>query len=278
MKRLAKYAALLLALSLPQAALARGVASACPDAAAGRVVPAALSLPGRTAAADSAMSAGDRTSPVSRKLIVIGFMGGHIKADNLAHREARLARDLRDLYPARVHTAVFANHNGRGALEAVLRLLDRDGNGCLSAGEKETARIVIYGHSWGASETVALARRLNRLNIPVLLTIQVDSVQKSNENDGVIPPNVREAVNFYQQDGLLHGRSLIAARDPSRTKILGNFESSYRGHPVSCAGFPWYARAFMRSHIEIENDPQVWNRIEALIAAKIAEPGRPETQ
>jgi hypothetical protein len=274
MSGLAKYAALLLMAALPQAALARGVARACPDseAAPGRIVPAALSLSDRTA------NTGDKSLETSRKLIVVGFMGGHIKANNLAHREAQLARTLRDLYPARVHAAVFANRNGHGALEAVLRLLDRDGDGCLSAREKETARIVIYGHSWGASETVNLARRLNRLNIPVLLTVQVDSVQKSNENDGIIPPNVREAVNFYQQDGLLHGRSSIEARDPSRTKILGNFESSYREHPVSCAGFPWYARAFMRPHIEIENDPLVWNRVEALIAAKVAEPGSPVLQ
>jgi hypothetical protein len=274
MSGLAKYAALLLMAALPQAALARGVARACPDSegAPGRVVPAALSLSDRTA------NTGDKSLETSRKLIVVGFMGGHIKANNLAHREAQLARTLRDLYPARVHAAVFANRNGHGALEAVLRLLDRDGDGCLSVREKETARIVIYGHSWGASETVNLARRLNRLNIPVLLTVQVDSVQKSNENDGIIPPNVREAVNFYQTDGLLHGRSSIEARDPSRTKILGNFESSYREHPVSCAGFPWYARAFMRPHIEIENDPLVWNRVEALIAAKVAEPGSPVLQ
>jgi hypothetical protein len=33
--------------------------------------------------------------------------------------------------------------------------------------------------------------------------------------------------------------------------------------------FPWFARAFMKPHIEIENDPQVWDKIEALIATKV---------
>jgi hypothetical protein len=151
----------------------------------------------------------------------------------------------------------------------VLRLLDKDKDGCLNATEKSAARIVIYGHSWGASETITLAQRLNKLDIPVLLTIQVDSVQKLNEDDGRIPPNVRQAINFYQSDGLLRGRRRIQAVDPKQTTILGNFESAYKENPVSCAGYPWYARAFMKPHIEIENDPAVWNRIEALIQSKL---------
>jgi hypothetical protein len=40
---------------------------------------------------------------------------------------------------------------------------------------------------------------------------------------------------------------------------------SYRNHPVSCDGYPWFARAFMKAHIEIENDPTVWSRVEDLI-------------
>ena len=203
------------------------------------------------------------------RLIVIGFMGGNVSAGDLRHREALLAQQLQQRDPARVEAAVFANHDGDKALQTVLRLLDKDGDGRLSDGEKSAARIVIYGHSWGASETVTLARRLDRLGIPVLLTVQVDSVQKSNEDDRSIPPNVRRAVNFFQARGLIHGRSQIAAMDPTRTTILGNYESSYRAHPVSCAGYPWFARTFMRQHIEIENDPSVWSKIETLIRAEV---------
>jgi hypothetical protein len=213
----------------------------------------------------------ERTSQTERtgKVIVIGFMGGNVHAGNMAHREAQVAEDLRHRYPLRLEAAVFANHDGQDALRTVLQLLDVDGDGRLSAGEKSAARIVIYGHSWGASETVTLARRLGELGIPVLLTIQVDSVEKSNENDHSIPPNVRQAVNFYQTHGLVHGRSSIAAMDPAHTTILGNYKSSYRGHPISCAGFPWFARTFMKPHIEIENDPSVWTRIETMIRADV---------
>ena len=49
---------------------------------------------------------------------------------------------------------------------------------------------MIYGHSRGASKTVDLADQLAALDVPVLLTIHVDSVQKVGENDGLIPANV----------------------------------------------------------------------------------------
>jgi hypothetical protein len=210
-----------------------------------------------------------RERPESGRLIVIGFMGGRVHGSNLVHMEAQVAQKLQLRYPEAIHAAVCANHDWQNALHSVLLLLDADGDGRLSAGEKSGARIVIYGHSWGASETVTLARRLNELGIPVLLTVQVDSVGKASEDDGMIPPNVREAVNFYESEGLLHGRSLIAAMDPLKTTILGNFESSYKAAPVSLDGYPWFARTFMRQHIEIENDPSVWGRIEELIGAKV---------
>jgi len=203
------------------------------------------------------------------QLIVIGFMGGNVSASNLAHREAQVAKELQERNPLTVYAEVFANGDAHAALSTVIKLLDRDKNGCLSAKEKSTARIVIFGHSWGASEGITLARRLNEQGIPVLLTVQVDSVEKLNENDATIPANVHEAINFYQLEGLLHGRSLIAASDPKQTTILGNFQSSYKNHPVSVDGYSWYARAFMREHIEIENDPVVWGKIEAMIQAKV---------
>ena len=267
--------AFLLSCTLFSTALARGMQSVCPDGGT-RSTPAIVraGLPNLEEGMNcirpaGAASTGNISPELPPRLIVIGFMGGRVKGSNLVHKEASLAKELQEGYPVRVHAEVFANHDAQSALNVVLRLLDENGDGHLSADEKRAARIVIYGHSWGASETVAFARRLNTLTIPVLLTIQVDSVRKPTENDEDIPPNVVQAINFYQTEGLLHGRSLIEAMDPKRTTILGNYESSYKSSPISCARYPWFARTFMKPHIEIENDPSVWGKIAALIRAEV---------
>jgi hypothetical protein len=114
-----------------------------------------------------------------------------------------------------------------------------------------------------------LARELESAGLPVLLTIQVDSIAKPGENDGVIPANVSEAANFYQADGLVRGQRQIRAADPARTRILGNFLSDYKTNPIDCKEYPWYDRFFMRSHIEIECDPKVWNQVESLIRVRL---------
>ena len=204
-------------------------------------------------------------------LIVIGFMGGHVHAGNVVHREALLVRDLDLRYPNSVQAMTFANHDKDSALDSVLNLLDTNKDGQLSDDEKAAARIILFGHSWGASEAVNLAQKLDRRGIPVLLTIQVDSVRKHGEHDGTIPANVREAINFYQTEGMLHGRRSIHAMNPVRTTILGSYQSTYRKNPVSCPGFPWLARAFMKPHIEIENDIAVWDQIDALIVARLCD-------
>jgi hypothetical protein len=211
------------------------------------------------------------------QIIVIGFVGGFVRHDDLVHSGVQLAARLRRDYPSGVYINTFENHQGDQAYREVLHLLDTDHDGVLSAEEKRNARLVIYGHSWGASETVALANQLNRDGVPVLLTIQVDSVQKTGEEDSLIPANVAEAVNFYQSDGLLHGRPAIRAADPARTQILGNFRQDYAAKPIRCDAYPWWDRFLMKSHVEIECDPRVWKQVEALIRSKLPPPTRPTT-
>ncbi|MFZ0523556.1 MAG: hypothetical protein WAL95_21190 [Candidatus Acidiferrales bacterium] len=216
-----------------------------------------------------------KTDAPPPQIIVIGFVGGYVHRDDAVHSTVQLAARIREDYPSGAYINTFANHHGEDAHQAVLHALDANHDGQLSAAEKHNARIVIYGHSWGASETVALADALNRDGIPVLLTIQVDSVAKRGENDAVIPPNVAEAVNYYQKDGLLHGRSTIRAADPKRTHVIGNFRFAYGAKPIACeAAYPWWDRLVMQQHIAIECDPKVWHEMESLIRATLSPTNR----
>jgi len=220
-----------------------------------------------------AVPASSIASPAMKDLsspaIIIGFVGGFIRHDDSSHGPVQLAARLREDFPSGVHVEVFENRRGKQAHGEILRLLDADHDGKLSPQEKQRARIIIYGHSWGGSEAVNLARRLQQDGIPVLLTVQLDSVAKPGQNDFLIPANVAEAVNFFQPDGLIHGRTEIRALDPARTSILGNFRFDYGANPLHCSGYHWFARLFEKTHIAIECDPAVLSQVESLIRSKL---------
>ncbi len=203
------------------------------------------------------------------KTIIIGFVGGFVRSNDMKHPEVQFAARLRQAYPSAVHAEVLANHDGKHALHRVLQLLNEDEAGVPTSLQKDKARIIIYGHSWGASQAVTLARDLGRLEIPVSLTILLDSVHKPGHDDAVIPPNVRNFVNFYQTRGLIHGRSRIRASDPKRTNMIGNFRMACEERHIDCDNYPWIARHLNKPHHEIENDPLVWEQIASMIDSEL---------
>jgi surfactin synthase thioesterase subunit len=168
-----------------------------------------------------------------------------------------------------VQVEIFESYHRGKARKRVQEILDTNHDRNLTAGEKQNARIVIYGHSWGGSEAINLARDLEKDGIPVLLTIQVDSIS-IRHNDRVIPANVARAANFYQPHGPLHGQAAIHASDPTRTRIIGNFRSDYKASDYNCEHYPWYDRVFVKAHTQIECDATVWKHVEALIRSDLS--------
>jgi hypothetical protein len=203
-------------------------------------------------------------------VIIIGFVGGFVSQDDAKHPEVQFAAYLRDRFPL-IEAVVFGNHHGRKALHEVVRMLDSDSDGVLTPNEKRESTIIIYGHSWGAAETVTFANTLEQLGIPVALTIQIDTIAKPGSRGAVIPTNVASAINFYQTRGPLHGLPKIVAADPKQTTILGNTLMTYQDRSINCANYRWYARIFNRPHHEIENDFRVWDRAASLIDSTLPE-------
>jgi len=223
----------------------------------------------------SVLAEPDETMP---PIIVIGFVGGFIRHDDPVHSEVQLAARLRKAYPSGVDVETFESYHGENAVKKILSLLDTNHDRNLTPSEKQNARIILYGHSWGASEAIAVARELEKNGIPVLLTIQVDSISKIRQNDEVIPANVVQAANFYQPGGFVHGQSAIRAADPKRTKIIGNFRFDYKASPYTCNEYPWYDRIFVKPHTQIECDPNVWKQAEDLIRADLPPPTSSESR
>lgn len=235
-----------------------------------------VALPGNAADGGSDHSSGSPTVQPSNQgaseAIVIGFLGGFVSHDEPHHPEVQMIRGLRQEYLGDVYFNIFENRKVGEAYKAILKRLGASGGGASLADHKRRACIVLFGHSWGASAVVALSRKLERANIPVALTIQIDSVEKPFQNDWLIPPNVVQAVNYYQTHGLVHGRQRILAADPAQTTILGNYLWVYKGDPAECHGFSWRGRLLSRGHTQIECDSEMWLQVETLVRSHLPNP------
>lgn len=201
--------------------------------------------------------------------VVLGFVGGFVKRDDDRHPEVQIVRRLSDEKLPAFHAAVFENKETTAARRQIIRWLDTNGDGQLSAQEKQDARIILFGHSWGGSAVIRLAEDLERRGIPVRLTIQVDSVNKGWGHGCIIPANVVEATDFYQTRGVLHGCRAIRAEDSKRTRITGNYEYEYTEQPVGCRSYSWFNRHVFMTHNAIGCDARVWSRVEDEIQAQL---------
>jgi hypothetical protein len=157
------------------------------------------------------------------------------------------------------------------AMELILNSFDSNQDGYLDERERGRARLIMFGHSLGGAAVVKLSNNLRELGIPVLLTVQIDSVGFTYD-DHVIPSNVRSAANLYQLDGwLLVGEDEIVPEDPEKTKIITNLKFDYKGKEVDMSGVPWERRLLSVPHSKMDADPEVWSTVEQLILSEIGD-------
>lgn len=89
-------------------------------------------------------------------------------------------------------------------------------------------KVILVGHSMGGWAIVSLARELRGHNIPVELTIQVDSV---GITDYTIPPTVKSAAIFHANDVLMFMTTKhLRAEDPAHTRIIEDVKVDGVGH------------------------------------------------
>lgn len=199
--------------------------------------------------------------------LILGFLGGRNRWNDETQGVRKLALRLRKMdLPAQVETV--ENTKRKLALRLIRRALDRNVDGRLDRREKAAARLILYGQSFGGAAVVKLARQLEKLEIPVELTVQIDSV---GLGDGRIPANVEEALNLYQTDGwIIQGQANVRAEDPSQTEVT-NRRFRYRGKPVDISDVHWFKKLFRVAHTKMGLDPEVWSLVEAVILETIGE-------
>jgi hypothetical protein len=208
-----------------------------------------------------------RTPLKENHALVLGFLGGREPWDNPRRNVRRLALKLRAQYPDAVRVETVENKKRRLAIELIRRSFDRNLDGQLDAQERASVRLILYGHSFGGAAVVKLARQLDQMGVPVLLTVQVDSVGR---DDRIVPANVARAANLFQRNGwFIRGEPEIGAEDPTRTEIIGNFEFDYRNKKTDLSEVSWMKKIFRSAHTRMDFDPAVWALVEELIVKEI---------
>jgi hypothetical protein len=196
-------------------------------------------------------------------VLIIGFMGGRESWDNQKRGVRKLALKLRDMNLCGVHIETVENNKRPLAIELIRNAFDRNRDGRLDEGERAKARLIVYGQSFGGAAVVKLARQLDEMGVPVLLTVQVDSVGRG---DKMIPPNVARAANLFQRNGvIIRGEREIRPEDPNRTTIVGNFEFDYSKKKIDLSEVSWLKKLFRSAHTKMDHDPEVWGLVEKMI-------------
>ncbi len=199
--------------------------------------------------------------------LILGFMGGRDSWDDDRRAVRKLALKIRAMNLPCVHVETIENTKRRLALELVRKALDRNRDGRLDREERASGRLILYGQSFGGAAVVKFARQLKAIDVPVVLTVQIDSVGR---NDALIPSNVAQAANLFQSNGIfVRGEPEIRAEDSEKTEILGNFKFDYRDKKIDLADVPWFKKAFRIAHTKMEHDPAVWTKVEELVRAAI---------
>jgi hypothetical protein len=101
--------------------------------------------------------------------------------------------------------------------------------GVLTPAELDAApKVILVGHSMGGWAMMSVARELRDRDIPVELTIQMDSV---GITDITIPRNVKSAAIFHARDMLMFITTKHVRReDPNYTEVVADITVDGAGH------------------------------------------------
>lgn len=203
--------------------------------------------------------------------LILGFLGGFERWDDESRGVRRLAIKIEGMKLPNVHIETLENRKGDLAIKFVQETFDRDQDGFLNDWERDSVRLILYGHSLGGAAVVEISQELKKMDVPILLTVQIDSVGLVYD-DHIIPSNVKRAGNLFQNDGwILQGEDQIEPENPDKTTIVANIRFDYRGKKVDMSSVSWQRKLFSLPHTKMDADPEVWATVEQMILSAIVD-------
>jgi hypothetical protein len=203
--------------------------------------------------------------------LILGFLGGLERWDDESRGVRKLAMKIDALKLSNVHIETLENRKRDLAIRFIRNTFDRDQNGFLDDRERDSIRLILYGHSLGGAAVVETSRELKRMGVPILLTVQIDSVDLVYD-DRLIPSNVKRAANLFQDDGwILRGEDKIEPENPDKTRIIANIRFDYRKKHIDMSSLSWERKLFSLPHTKMDADPEVWATVEQMILSEIVD-------
>ena len=168
-------------------------------------------------------------------------MGGNVAPDDPTRNELIVANRLRASFPTNTHFEIFENRRVEDAHQKILQILAVEPGEAApqqSKTKNQNTKIILYGHSWGASAVVTLADELQRDGIPVTLTIQVDSIRKKASRTPSSPPTSLAPSTSTNPTACSTAARKFAQPIPRKLKSSEIFASPTKKYPKNAALTP----------------------------------------
>lgn len=167
-------------------------------------------------------------TPSTCRILYLGFVGALEVPDDKYSGIVQIRQTLQGKEYSEVCAKSFSPYAWTEGRDWLLKYFPVHG-GVLTAQELDSApRVILLGHSMGGWAMLAVARELRSRDIPVELTIQVDSV---GITDHTIPRNVKSAAIFHANDVLMFMTTKHLRReDPQHTNLVADEVVPDAGH------------------------------------------------
>jgi hypothetical protein len=162
------------------------------------------------------------------KIIYLGFVGALEPPDNKYSGVVQIRNVLRGSGFNDVCASSYSPYVWTMGRDWLLKYFPNHEGALTPAELLLCPKVILVGHSMGGWAMMSVARELRSRNIPVELTIQVDSV---GITDQTVPRNVKNGALFHAHDVLMFMTTRhLKIEDPTMTKLVANVIVAGAGH------------------------------------------------